>query len=219
MLRSGHLCSVVRQNRSEAFKEYIEEHTQTYPVGNFSPPTKHEIKQFLNKSTDSGVGEDGLPYSAWRFAGEFAIDTLYESSLWLAIGNKMLISYNAAIQVFLAKGEKEDDSPLSVFRSVDELRVIGFQSTDTKTVAGSAAFIIKNSFSQKAVAIQRGFAHARNFGRNIIELDSAARTQSMLADACDHPSLLGTDFGLAFPSVLHDWLESCFCFSLQHGRV
>ena len=129
---------------------------------------------------------------------------LHEVAVWLCSGLNMMIDFNVTLQVFIAKGDDTHDS-VEVMRDPSSTRPLGLKNTDNKIIAGAVHHSIKRAVSVGASPLQRRFVSGRNFINNIVDLDSKARLFSMKPDSF-MPVLLFTDFGAAFPSIIHEWL-------------
>ena len=86
-----------------------------------APPSTSSIRQFLREAKHFGPGVDGLPYTAWRYASEYAYHLLFEVSLWLYSGRSMGIEFNKALQYVASKGD-EDLDHVGVLRSPCDTR-------------------------------------------------------------------------------------------------
>jgi hypothetical protein len=57
----------------------------------------------------SAPGVDGIPYAAYARAEEISSKIFYDISLWLRLGQHMLLDYNDTLKIFIPKGEEELD--------------------------------------------------------------------------------------------------------------
>ena len=62
----------------------------------------------LAKKLDSGLGPDGIPYSAWKSNGRLA-KILYRAVCHCILTGELPDDATCSIMVFLAKGEEESD--------------------------------------------------------------------------------------------------------------
>lgn len=63
------------------------------------------FRAILRRAKDSAPGPDGMPYSAWRYAGHLAHNLLARITLDAASTAKLPQSLNESVSVFLPKGE------------------------------------------------------------------------------------------------------------------
>jgi len=167
-----------------------------------------EVADFLARVKDSGVGPDGIPYSAWEAGGEDAALTLS------GVANTMCETavpphrFNESLTVLPPKSTKPTDQE-RVIRPADETRPLSLKNSDNKTVAG----VVNNRFAGALFnwsdAAQRGFVRGRQGLMNIVDIDTYARIVTMLSAANCIPLLVLFDFATAFPSVAHKWLQLC----------
>ena len=189
---------------SAAADSFLQNYKSSFDFPKTPPPSTANFQQFLFRARHSGPGIDSLPYAAWKFAGVFAYQLLFEASLWLRSGRTMCIDFNDALHHFAAKGDEDLDHS-EVLRSPSDTRPLGLRNTDNKTIAACANWSMKKTISVGASRLQNGFIFHRNFLNNIVNLDAAARVYSMDTSKL-LPIIALFDFGAAFPSVLHQWL-------------
>jgi hypothetical protein len=153
---------------------------------------------------NSAPGVDGIPYLAWLQAGPAGWHLLHEIGVWLCAGLDMLIGFNDTLIVFKPKGSELHDS-VEVVRDPTSTRPLALKNADDKVISGAIHYVTKAPVAKCASRLQNGFIHGRNFLNNIVDLDSHARVFSMQKDL-NVPIMLFTDFGSAFPSLIHEWL-------------
>ena len=121
----------------------------------------------------------------------------------------------------MPKGVEADDH-LGVVREPTATRPLGLKNTDVKTISGAIHHCIKREVPRFASSLQRGFIYGRNFLDNIVELDTWSRIFAMksMDPHLSAPIMLFTDFGVAFPSIIHKWLFLTLrCSNLPAGLV
>ena len=189
----------------EAMAETVAEQLSSkYDIPDYAPPSSAFIGHYLRQVRNSAPGKDGIPYSAWFRAGPRAWLLLHQVAVWLCSGFGMLIDFNEALFVFIAKGVENDDQG-GITREPIATRPLGLKNADVKAVSGATYALIKRAVGLYASRLQRGFVQMRNFLDNIVDLDAHSRLYSMRTD-CFMPICLFTDFGAAFPSLNHKWL-------------
>ncbi len=124
---------------------------------------------------------------------------------WMCSGLDMHFSFNETLTVFVPKGTEEEDDKYGITRDPTATRPIGLKNSDVKTVSATMHTSIKPSVARSASRLQNGSIMGRGILDNIVDLDTHARGYSMRRDL-QHPLLLFTDFGAAFPSLLHQWI-------------
>lgn len=101
-------------------------------------PTSADIARILRKAPDSAAGPDGIPYAAWRAAGQRGHSILFNMFVHLLQGHAPLRSYIASILVCLPKGSRTSDATGAV-RTASKTRPLGLKKCDAKTVAALLA--------------------------------------------------------------------------------
>lgn len=171
------------------------------------PPSVNSFRLFLLRAARSSPGPDGIPYAAWRNAGETAAATLRDALFWLASGRVLPLSWNDSLTFFIGKSDsaqelEEGDGIVDA----ESVRTIAAKNTDNKAVAG----VINDSLAHEVNRItpeeQQGFIRSRNFLNNVVMLDSVARIYSS-CEGLSEAILAFFDFAAAFPSVGHVWLR------------
>ena len=168
----------------------------------------------MNVLRDSAPGLDGLPFSAWANAGDYAIDTLLNIDSWLRRGLRMPAAFNSILQVFLPKGSHADDDEV-VAREPDTCRPLGLEGTDCKILCCAWNHAFRRHSSKHMHYTQRGFVPGRQLIQNVVDLDIHCRIAAAPSVDSRLPCLFAWDFAAAFPSVSWEWLE----ILLSHMRV
>ena len=68
------------------------------------------FRAFLERVADSGVGPDGLPYSAWRAAGRVGVTTLFLCTAELMQGVTPPLAFNESTLVLPPKSKCVSDA-------------------------------------------------------------------------------------------------------------
>ena len=152
----------------EVADSFLDKYVPAFDFKEMPPPSSSNIAKFLRNARRSGPGVDGLPYAAWRHAGESGSPFLFEVSLLLRSGRTMGMDF------FAAKGDEELDHT-EVLRSPGDTRPLGLKNTDNKTIGACVNRTMKTPIRDGANRLQNGFNYQRNFLNNIVQLDTAAR--------------------------------------------
>ena len=120
--------------------------------------------------------------------------------------------FDESSAIFVPKGSQPHD-PVEVIREPLKTRPLNLKNTDNKIIVASNVRMLEPQYQKITHFTQNGFVKLRNFLRNLLDLDSAARIFSMIfMSACSNPHnpsnipILGAfDFEAAFPSVIHCW--------------
>jgi hypothetical protein len=171
------------------------------------------IKRFLRFAKHAAPGPDGLPYVAWKSAGEAGARTLFLVFIALTEGSPAPLDFNDSISLFIPKGEEELDH-IEILRHSEDTRPLGLKNSVNKILAGVANWSCKPALSKSTVYTQRGFVPDRQLIENVVNLDTAARISSAKGntqfDSPMNPRLCPIlalwDIASAFPSVSHEWL-------------
>jgi len=185
-------------------KDYVATHMSRFVFHTVAPPDKKDFRRFLARVPHSSPGIDGIPYCAWKGAGDEAIDTLFEASLWLQRGLPLSWDFNEALTEWAVKGEEENDH-VEVVRSPDSVRPLSLKNSDNKIICGVLNDKLSAPINQGACSLQRGFIKGRNFVNNIIDLDAHARAYATDTEV-NFPVMAMYDYGAAFPSLSQDFL-------------
>eukprot|EP00973_Karenia_brevis_P082817 11481054-Karenia_brevis.AAC.1 len=180
---------------------------------NVAPPTEHTVYKCIQHSSDSGVGRDGIPNSAWKAAGLFGACLLHKLIMDMCTYSIIPWGLNHLRKCFIPK--KRFISHLhGIAAAATDLRPLGLKNTDVKLCASSVCFVLSDFISVNAHFSQRGFIKGRNFISNILELDTFARIFSARSSSRSFPDydpficsfLCLFDFFSAFPSVAHAFM-------------
>ncbi len=158
----------------QAAKLFLDQYGTQHTFSNTQVPDVEYIELYLSKLVDSGVGPDGLPYSAWRAAGRQGARVLFRYLCFLMNGGLPLASFNASLLIFIPKGEDPADA-VEVIRASQDNRPLTLKNTDNKILCGSMVSTFREHAVKHTNKIQRGFVSGRNFINNVVDLDSAAR--------------------------------------------
>ena len=110
--------------------------------------------------------------------------------------------------VFLPKGKEEGHLQAGAYREAARTRALALKNADNKIVDAAVNQSIKRELAIKSPGAQRGFLMGRNFLNNITLLDTFGRAAgSQDRREVRQPYLALFDFGDAFPSLAHGWLE------------
>ena len=171
-----------------------------------------EFVKLMDSKIDSGVGPDGIPYSAWKNGGSAAHKAIY--NLYRSIINDGNIGeeFNESLMVFLPKGTEDMDAD-DVVRSPGNARPLNLSNTDAKIIAVAINQTLGDVAEAKVMQQQRGFIKGRVMGDNILEIEAYGIILSMMASML--PAMAFFDFRAAFPSIQHAWLF----FVLEHMRM
>ncbi len=199
--------SQIRRIDKPMAKKFADKHASRYELPSFAPPSSVAIKLFLEHVRNSAPGIDGIPYRAWLKAGHAAWLLLHHVAVWLCSGLGMLIDFNDTLMIFAPKGS-ENTGHLGAVREPNATRPPGLKNSDVKIISGAVYFGIKREVSKYASHLQRGFVAGRNFLDNVVDLDAWSRKYAMQFSDLNNlmPILAFTDFGAAFPSIIHKWM-------------
>ena len=141
-------------------------------TGPIRDATFEDMENTMRFCPDSGVGPDGLPYSAWRAAGAAGVLTLFLLYYHICSGLGVFLGFNDQYAVFLPKDiGNVDDTKLGI-RESHQTRPLGLKNSDSKIIYKLFAFMMQ-PFSKKIHKIQRGGVKDRNFVHNVVDLDAA----------------------------------------------
>ena len=174
------------------------------PLPTPRPPTKSQIRLALRLARDNAPGPDGLPASAWRAAGNLAVDHFWLTSLWLSMGHPMGPTWTGCLMLFPPK--KVQPSERAVLRHSRDVRPISLKQVANKIVLAARSFSLRDSLIAWSCSAQRGFVPTRNLACNFVEADLTARLASMTCSPADRPLAVGFDIEAAFPSISRTWL-------------
>ena len=159
-------------------RDFLKRFATRFDTSSVSPPSKQNLRDFLELVSDSAPGPDGIPYSAWKAAGETGVETLYQICLSLQSGRPPPIRFNFSLVLFLTKGESELDS-IEVIRKAQDTRPISLKNSDNKIVTSVQIRCMRAGAKSSTHKYQNGFVPGRLFRGHVLDLDSAARIYSM----------------------------------------
>ena len=82
--------------------------SDAFPWARVQLPGRHSVLALLDKVKDSGVGPDGIPYSAWAAGGEEGAETLKLITWWMMATGSAPESFNESIACFIPKPIDEE---------------------------------------------------------------------------------------------------------------
>jgi hypothetical protein len=160
----------------------------------------HEV---MAKPRDSAPGPDGIPYGAWRAAGTFMYDVMFEAFVAFTSGSSLPAQFNDCNLAFIPKGDNPEDFHL-VARSPSTTRPISLSNTDSKYFALALNRPLAEAATITVHPRQRGFVNGRSLLDNVLEVEGIA--QSFAIAEADDPAIILFDIMAAFPSLSHQWL-------------
>ena len=140
-------------------------------------PVFNRLVRLVQNLLDSGVGPDGLPYSAWKSTS--CCETLFEVLLWLIQGRGASTVLVESLLVFVPKKITADEL-FGAIRSTSSTRPISLKNSCSKILASLLNDSVKWSLSRALHDSQRGFVIQRRFLNNVLDLDTEARLASRL---------------------------------------
>ncbi|CAK0800876.1 unnamed protein product, partial [Prorocentrum cordatum] len=187
---------------------YLNKFSPTIDFFKYKPPDYETLKKFAKRSSPTSPGLDGLPYLAWS-AHEKCTEVLWDVMCYMLNGGILPDEVNATVQAFLPKGEEPEDSEHNgCHRDPSKVRVLGLRNTSLKIISSAMNAATATVAADVVPASQRGFIHRRNFGYNILELDTESRIASADPDAQNMlPVLVSLDIAQAFPSFAHQFIR------------
>ena len=163
-----------------------------------------EFQEIIESTVDSGLGPDGIPYSAWAKAGDGVQQILYKLYCDLCNYGEIGEDFNTSLMVFLPKGEHADDREGSVSRKGGDTRPLNLSNTDAKIIALAFNKPLSSEAKRTVNSQQRGFVPDRYMNDNILELEAYGLLASLFGKP--RPCFALWDFRAAFPSVEHEWI-------------
>ncbi|CAK0888071.1 unnamed protein product, partial [Prorocentrum cordatum] len=211
---SRHWSSVFskKQIDSKSAQRYFDRFGVSPDLMNLPPPPLRSVKKCIQGLEHSAPGPDGLPFAAWQGHPEgFLI--LDKMMWWILNGNPPMASFSDLRKVFVPKGSEASDE-IAIHRGPNQTRPLGLKNAANNIFTGIVCRELSKTLDTFTAPIQRGFVGGRNFGTNILELDTYSWVYGMhIADpnvAISHkPVLVSFDYGQAFPSIAHEWLLMC----------
>ena len=179
------------------------------------------IKKAIQRSGNSAVGPDGIPYAAWRTLSDEAVPILVDALNELTgikrvpvldpnqVMDKYCRDFNESLMVFLPKTPvpgSPSDSPAYYPSAVRPLNV---SNTDNRILASAVRMAVEPKLGPLITNRQRGFIHGRSMIANLLDVE-----ESMYTTAATGSGGLSFffDFEAAFPSVEHDSLHGFFAY-------
>ena len=180
--------------------------SDAFPWGRVQLPGRHSVLALLDKVKDSGVGPDGIPYSAWAAGGEEGAETLKLITWWMMATGSAPESFNESIACFIPK-PIDEEAELHC-RSPNDVRPLSLKNSDNKICAGILNHGLSKVLPDWAHSKQKGFIPTRNGLDNVVGFDSELRIADWKAKPSDFALGICFDLQAAFPSIAHE-----FCFA------
>ena len=166
---------------------------------------KTEFDELIALKKDSAPGPDGIPYGAYRCAGDLGSQFLFNASRSLLEGGTVPEHCAESRTVFTPKTSDIDDNGRTI-RSPDALRPLTLCNCDCKLVT-SAICRGLHWYTVRCIHPSQRSISSRQMTDNIFEIETTALAH--VACAPQESGILLTDFAAAYPSVNHSWILSC----------
>ena len=125
---------------SSVAKSVLDKWAGTFNWSEALPPDSDSFQYMIDHCGDAAPGPDGIPKAGWRATRGWGATTLHSLGMLLTIGVLPPISYNDGHQVFITKGEDEEDDKL-VSRFPSETRPLTLKNDDNKGSVLAAAWV------------------------------------------------------------------------------
>ena len=159
---------------------------------------------FLPLRKDSCPGPDGVPYAAWRGAGELIAGVVHGALCAVFEGGEDLPEqFNEANMVLPPKGEVEAGATW-VSKPASDTRPLSLSNTDSKIFALMTKRNLARLCEKVVSPRQRGVVKGRRIEECVLELGSGAACASTVSARLAATVLF--DFKVAFPSLAHQWI-------------
>lgn len=190
----------------DAASNFIEQWARPFPEVDWtlSPEAFAEI---LKRTSDSGCGPDGVPYSAWKYASPEVQKVLYEWYLAWIGGYHLADDANHALLALIPKQSEPEDAARGLYRHPKNLRPLSLSNTDVKILALALNSVVAPRLPSWARAEQKGFISERLITQNAVDVESQALGAALRSslgpcpDKLTNPAAIFFDFGAAFPSL------------------
>jgi hypothetical protein len=167
-------------------------------------PTAEDARSALKHSPNTGVGPDGIPYSAWRALGDFSVQLiLLILAFMMSPTAEIPLWFNLAYMCFIPKDPTGHNAYGIPYYSADCTRPLSLADTFNKLLANTLRIALERFAAPRIFFVRRGFLKGRQVLDNVVELDHFAHLFSM-ASRKAAPILF--DFRAAFPSVSHRFM-------------
>lgn len=179
-------------------------------------PDRPVLDRICERMRDSAPGLDGLPAAAWRHCPPAGRDALYELFVWSCAGFGLDLASTSGMLAFAPK-EGEEETGGRIVCETSSVRTLVLKDVSLKILGGVASHAVRPFVRECTDRDQRGFTPGRDFGENVLLLDTLARGWDLAApsprDVLDEPCLLFTDFEAAFPSLRQDFIFDVLLFA------
>ena len=165
---------------------------------------KAEFDDLLALKKDSAPGTDGIPFVAYRCAGNLGSQFLFNAYRALVAGGAVPDHYAESRTVFIPKTSDIDDNG-RIIRSPDALRPLTLCNCDCKLLT-SAICRGFHWYTMRCIHPSQRCISSRQTTDNIFEIETTALAH--VACAPQESGVLLTDFAAAYPSVNHSWIFS-----------
>jgi len=165
------------------------------------------FEDMIRRTSDSGCGPDGIPYSAWKHASKFVRRIVYQWYLAWLHGYKLADDANHAFLALIPKQAEPDDHIHGTYWMPKNLRPLSLSNTDVKLLALALNAVVAPVLPHWARPEQRGFINDRLILQNVVDVESCALAASLRTSLDDpglrlsNPAAIFFDFGVAFPSL------------------
>jgi exonuclease III len=175
---------------------------------------RRDVARAVRCAGHSAPGPDGLPYAAWKAAGAYGVDALWQAAkrmgteegcgaLDASYGDEEACHFNLGLLCCLPKkptGSTQDGEPAFL---PSDTRPLAIVDTANRLIANAARLRWEKLLVSWIHPAQRGFLPHRSMLANVIDLEESSVETNLVEE--DGAAVL-FDFSAAFPSIAHDFL-------------
>jgi len=167
-----------------------------------------DFSAIISSKADSGVGPDGVPYSAYRITGDIGAEVLYDCYTHIMNGGQPHDNFNHAFLWCLPKAALTDRQDSNA-RYANETRALSGSNADQKIIGSAIISPAKDIAHDLCHDAQGGLLRGRKIQDCLLSSEAAAIQSTMTRHS--GVGWFFADIANAYPSVALSWLVTVLC--------
>ena len=133
---------------------------------------REHVLESMRRSHETAPGPDGIPYSAYKKLGNYAVEYLFDAAEDLQEADQSPSPcFNHAILCCLPKTAARTDPVHGNVHTPEQTRPLSIVNTDNRLVANAYRLLLEPILKDWVSEMQRGFLPGRSMLSNIVDVD------------------------------------------------
>jgi len=151
-----------------------------------------DVKHAIRHSNNSMPGPDNIPYTAWKYSGDLAVQILFDVTDALQHDDATQLfntstanpdntghDFNLGLLVCLGKKPDSHDDTLGDIYSPGSTRPLSIVNTDNRIIANAAKHRWEPIINEWVSPAQQGFLSHRSLLKNLLDVDFATMATAL----------------------------------------